>query len=201
MTVKIVMTLMSDAIFGNGISETGGADISVLVDEYGFPYYKGGTFKGVFRETLEEYLDWTIEEPDEQQKKREIQATLERLLGKPGNEIDGQQEKLIFSDFRISEKVRQAVLDELQDAPAELVTDCMTHLRTFTRLTPEGVAEPGSLRVARCVNQGLSFYATIGCSKTDEPLVKEVLPMLKWVGTLRNRGFGKVKISVLEGEG
>ena len=50
--MKIKMELISDAIFGNGASIPGGEDIAVLSDEYGFPYYKGGTFKGVFREEL-----------------------------------------------------------------------------------------------------------------------------------------------------
>ena len=50
--MKIKMELLSDAIFGNGMSVPGGEDISVLRDMYGFPYYKGSTFKGVFREEI-----------------------------------------------------------------------------------------------------------------------------------------------------
>lgn len=56
--MKIKMELLSDAIFGNGMSVPGGEDISVLRDMYGFPYYKGSTFKGVFREELYRYLEW-----------------------------------------------------------------------------------------------------------------------------------------------
>ncbi|MEI3101172.1 MAG: hypothetical protein V8T45_04975 [Oscillospiraceae bacterium] len=48
--MKIKMELKSDTVFGNGSSIPGGEDISVLNDSYGFPYYKGGTFKGVFQE-------------------------------------------------------------------------------------------------------------------------------------------------------
>ena len=48
--MKIRMELLSDAIFGNGMSIPGGEDISVLKDAQGFPYFKGSTFKGVFRE-------------------------------------------------------------------------------------------------------------------------------------------------------
>ena len=54
--MKIKMTLLSDVVFGNGMSIPGQEDISVLVDGKGFPFYKGGTFKGVFREELERYL-------------------------------------------------------------------------------------------------------------------------------------------------
>ena len=52
--MKIKMELLSDAIFGNGMSVPGGEDISVLRDMYGFPYYKGSTFKGVFEKN---YID------------------------------------------------------------------------------------------------------------------------------------------------
>lgn len=192
--MKIKMTLLSDTIFGSGISEPGGADISVLTDESGFPYYKAGTFKGVFREALEQYLDWTIEGEEKDVK---IQAVLSRLLGTPGaDEI--REDKLVFSDFCISEKVKSLVLEELGKLPPEVVTGCLTHRRTFTSITEDGVAAVGTLRSARCVNRGLSFYSTIQCSERDERLIRDVLPMIKWIGTMRNRGFGKVSISVIE---
>lgn len=57
--MKIQMKLLSDTIFGNGRSLPGEEDISVLSDENGFPYYKGGTFKGIFREELSQYLALT----------------------------------------------------------------------------------------------------------------------------------------------
>ena len=39
--------------------------MSVLVDDYGFPYYKGGTLKGIFREELGRYLELTGSEESE----------------------------------------------------------------------------------------------------------------------------------------
>ena len=58
--MKIVMRLLSDTIFGNGESIPGAEDMSVLVDDYGFPYYKGGTLKGIFREELGRYLGYLV---------------------------------------------------------------------------------------------------------------------------------------------
>ena len=54
----IQIRLLSDAIFGNGQSIPGGEDISILCDDKGFPYYKGSTFKGIFREELIRLLEW-----------------------------------------------------------------------------------------------------------------------------------------------
>lgn len=190
--MKIKMELISDAIFGNGASIPGGEDIAVLSDEYGFPYYKGGTFKGVFREELNRYLNWTG------LSKEEIENKVTELLGKSGDDSAVEEHKLVFSDFCISDAVKECVIEETgQDNPQEIL-DSLTHLRTFISISEDGMVEKGSLRMARCVNRGLCFYSNISCRQEDGELVKEVLSLIKWIGTMRNRGFGKVKISVAE---
>ena len=74
--MRIRMVTESDVIFGSGMADAGLVDTEVQVDEEGFPYYKGGTFKGVFREALELYLSWT----------GGAKSTAERILGKPGSD-------------------------------------------------------------------------------------------------------------------
>ncbi len=202
MKKKIKMKLLSDAVFGNGVSVPGGEDISILCDQYGFPYYKGSTFKGVFREELTRYLGWTMPSQKEAEKK------LSQLLGKSGDFTHDNEHKVIFSDFMLSSTAREQIRDEIEadgivlsDGSAgcsSLITDSLSHLRTFTRLDENGMAQEGSLRSCRCVNQGLSFYSEMSCSQEDLPLIKDVLSLVKWVGTMRNRGFGKVLISVDE---
>ena len=183
--MKIRMTLLSDTIFGNGVSVPGAEDISILCDEQGFPYYKGGTFKGIFREELERYLELNGEDLSQSIVK------VRSLLGEAGDHDDSG--KLVFSDFRISPKVREAVLSETTD-PA-VITDLMTHLRTFTAIDENGAVKTGSLRIARCANKGLSFYGEIACPEGEKELVKQVLEMIKWIGSMRNRGFGKISLS------
>ena len=184
--MKIKMHLLSDVIFGHGVSVPGGEDLSVVRDGNGFPYYKGGTFKGIFREELERYLRWTMTG------EAAIHARLEELLGSSGNDREAE-DKFVFSDFTLSEYVKEKVLAELGD-DREAVLDAFTNLRTFTSIDGDGIVSEGSLRSARCVNQGLYFYSEISCRREDEPLVKEVISLVKWLGSMRNRGFGKVKI-------
>lgn len=195
MKIKVKMKLLSDAIFGNGMSIPGEEDISVLTDSRGFPYYKGGTFKGVFREELIRYLDWTMTEKESAGNSPEQEA--DRLLGCPGDDEVNNDHKIVFSDFELSSAVRSAVLDELGDNP-DAILDTLSELRTFTTISEEGVAEKGSLRIARCVHKGLIFYSTLECCDEDKDLVVNVLDFIKWIGSMRNRGFGKVKISVEE---
>lgn len=189
--MKIRMELLTDVIFGNGLSIPGAEDISVLCDEYGFPYYKGGTFKGVFREELNRYLEWTG---------RDREHLLEILLGRSGDTALENGRKLIFSDFQLSDKAKEQVLKEIGENK-EKVLECVTHLRTFTSIEDDGVVKEGSLRNCRCVNKGLFFYSEVQCAAEDEEMVREVLAMVKWIGSMRNRGFGKVRIEMTGQEG
>ncbi len=181
------MTLESDAIFGNGMSLPGKEDISVLHDDQGFPYYKGSAFKGIFREELQNLIAWTKEES----------ADLQCLLASLG--IAGDDEisnKLRFHDFQISPRVKASVdIDNPQE-----ILEAITYLRTFTALNEGGTAKAGTLRIARCIYAGVSFYGAIECDEEDRNGVEEVLPLIKWVGTMRNRGFGRVRITIVEKE-
>ncbi len=188
--MKIKMFLLSDVIFGSGASVPGGEDISVLRDGSGFPYFKGGTFKGIFREELERYLRWTMSD------EKAVAGRLEELLGSGGNDRESGA-RLGFSDFTLSAYVRGKVLEET-GGEREAVLDAFTSLRTFTSIDEDGTVSKGTLRSARCVNRGLCFYSEISCRGEEEELVKEVLSLIKWVGSMRNRGFGKVKIEAVE---
>lgn len=188
MKIRIKMELLSDVIFGNGLSIPGAEDISVLCDEHGFPYYKGGTFKGIFREELNRFLEWTAEGED---------RIVEKMLGKSGDTDLLNGRKLVFSDFQLSDAVKQRVLEEIGEEK-ETVLDSMTHIRAFTGIEESGVVKEGSLRNCRCVNKGLYFYSEVQCAPEDEELVTEVLSLVKWIGSMRNRGFGKVRITAAE---
>ncbi len=193
--MKIWMELKSDTIFGNGMSIPGDADIAVLCDEHGFPYYKGGTFKGVFREELTRYLFWNGKE------KSEIEKTLTSLLGEEGADITDAG-KMVFSDMVIPEEVKKAVLAETGD-DAETVTEAFTSVRMFTKVDSDGMTENGTLRMARCVNKGICFSSEIILPPMDKGLVvlvREAIESVKWIGTMRNRGFGRVCIRIEQEE-
>ena len=191
MVMKVKMKLISDVVFGNGISIPGGEDISILCDVYGFPYYKGSTFKGVFKEEMIRYLGWTGL-PD-----AEIDEKVNLLLGKSGDKKKEDHHKLTFSDFTLSDTVRARMLEEIGRDKPEIVTGSLSHLRTFTKLDEQGMAEKGSLRIGRCVNKNLIFYSEINCDNEDREMIQNVLKYIKWVGSMRNRGFGKVQVSVI----
>ena len=196
MIVKI--KLLSDGIFGSGRSIPGGEDIGILTDEYGFPYISGTNVKGNLRETMSNLLSW----------KNESDGKVEELFGMANRESleDENRQKIYVSDFMLPLSVRKAVCEELEidtvkkrNARREQVTDLFTELRTFTRLE-DGVSAKGSLRDARCVVQNMVFLGEIQCPKDREKIVKESLAHLKWLGSMRTRGFGAVEVTVEEVE-
>ena len=196
MIVKI--KLLSDGIFGSGRSIPGGEDIGILTDEYGFPYISGTNVKGNLRETMSNLLSW----------KNESDGKVEELFGMANRESleDENRQKIYVSDFMLPLSVRKAVCEELEidtvkkrNARREQVTDLFTELRTFTRLE-DGVSAQGTLRDARCVVQNMVFLGEIQCPKDREEIVKESLAHLKWLGSMRTRGFGAVEVTVEEVE-
>ena len=85
---------------------------------------------------------------------------------------------------------------ELGDADA--VTVALTDLRTFTQLDEDGSVKEGSLRTARCVIRGLYFEGQLSCAEEDAALLEEALTSIRWIGTMRNRGFGEVQFTYQE---
>ena len=72
-------------------------------------------------------------------------------------------------------------------------------MRVFTKIGDDGIAADGSLRTARCVNKNIVFNSEILCRPEDEDIVADVLGLIKSVGSMRNRGFGMVRISGVNG--
>lgn len=188
MKLSIHIHLLSDAVFGNGMSMPGGEDICILTDDKGFPYMKGSTWKGIFREELINYLDWTGCDPDN------IDLRVRKLLGESGSDKQ-ETGKVSFSDLTLDGRVIAAVCDE--GATKQEIIEMFSYVRNYTRLE-NGLAKQGSLRSGRCIKRDLDFYAVCSCAEEDAELVRNVLKTVKWIGSMRNRGFGKVSVEVEE---
>ena len=170
-TLRVTMELLSDAIFGSGFSVPGGEDIAVCTDGDGLPYLKGSTFKGLLRESLENWLCWTGGTAE----------TLNALMGESGRNGTDDGRRIHLT----------ALTAELRDPEA-----CFSE-RAFTALE-NGTAKAGTLRLARCVRSGLRFTGRLECRAEDRELIEAGVKGIKWAGTMRSRGFGRVKCSCLE---
>ncbi len=170
--LNVRIELLSDTIFGVGFSIPGAEDISIRTDNEGHPYLMGATFKGLLRESLEDLLVWSGGDSE----------TLNDLLGQDEWWGSINPKRLRLSDFRLSENDMKQPVENL------------TVMRTFTQID-NGVTKEGSLRTARCIQRGLIFTGEIHCLRGDSELISKALRGIKWLGTMRSRGFGHVKIT------
>ena len=171
-TLHVQMDLLSDTIFGAGFSVPGGEDIAVCKDSSGYPYLRGSTLKGLLRENLENWIVWT----------GGSETDVDELMGVSGWAGLADSRRIQLSEF------------QLQFPPAS-PEECY-ETRTFTALTDSGTVESGTLRMASCIRKGLTFVGEVHCACEDETLVKNALASIKWAGTMRNRGFGRVRFTV-----
>ena len=175
MQLLVHMQLESDTIFGNGMSMPGGEDICIQTDLQGFPFLKGSTLKGIFREELINLLSW-MKMPEE-----EAIDMVRNLMGESGAD-DTSSRKLVFSDLTMHPDVIERIEREEGITSQEIIE------------LEDGIAKGESLRTARCIKKGLNFYGTCTCAKDDVEIVQEVLRLIKWAGSMRSRGFGKVRV-------
>ncbi len=168
---NVTITLLSDAILGSGESVPGAEDIALQCNEQGFPYINGTTFKGLLRESMENLLVWTQRDPQ----------ILDSILGKPQRGWFDDRRRVTLSHF------------EMVDPPQDS-SQCISR-RTFTQLE-NGIIKKGTLRVAACVPAGWRFAGVLECNCSDEQLVKDALKGIRYLGTMRNRGFGHVCITM-----
>lgn len=169
--LQITMTLKSDTIFGSGFSIPGGEDLSVLTDGKGQPYLRASTFRGLLRESLQDLLVWTHQDA--------------RLL----REILGESDWHGFSD---GDETRHVRVTDLTMKENTYSSDRWTYLRTFTKMD-DGLVADGSLRVVRCIRKGLEFSGELICAEQDRKLIEQALSGIRFVGSMRHRGFGQVR--------
>lgn len=194
--------LLSAATFGRGEGLAGLVDQEIEHDEYGLPYLRGRTLRGLLAEEMESIL---FALPDQAAK---WQTSRDRLLG-----VEGQMHQeagiLHIGDAYISENLRRLIAISIQKDKSNIITKedvlaSVTAIRRQTAMTHLGAPESASLRALRVVLRGISFASQFEFCKNPTSLDLALLAatVLAWrrAGTGRNRGRGRLK-AYLENEG
>ena len=171
--MELRMELLSDAIFSSGNSIPGGEDIALRVDAQGRPFFFGGTFKGLLRQSVNDLLCWTGWD-DEAQRDEFLGA----LFGLEGANDEDFRRRVIFGDLHLQQDSRESY----------------SSLRSFTKLC-DGVVETGTLRIASCLHRGSVFTGILFCHPDDAAILADAIRAIQWVGLSRNRGFGHVRMT------
>lgn len=158
---------------GSGLAAGADVDALVIKDQDELPFVPGRTIKGLLRDAATE-LGYAEER-------------INKVFGKAGDR-DNQIGCAFFSNAVLSDfEAREIIKGQLA-----------SHLyQTFasTAIDGNGIAEDNSLRRFETVVP-CTLYGTINdIDSNDEKMIKEAMRFIKRMGTGRNRGYGRCKIS------
>ena len=188
--MKIKINTLSPLLSASGES-TALIDADVKYDKNGFPFIQAKTFKGLLRESAIEVCEILCDPASG--------ANIESvnlLFGEAGKENSGS---LSFNNLVIENY--KSIIEELTNhrnfLDPEFTKNYLTESRQQTTMEG-GIAKPKSLRSYRLIKQGTQFETTIeNVPYAHEGFILNALLNLRYLGTRRNRGFGKIAITVL----
>lgn len=182
------LTLKSEATFGRGEGVAGLVDEEVEHDQYGLPFLRGRTLKGLLVEECANLLPFLPP-------KTNWAGCANRLFGETSS--DFQQDGLVyFGDARLPAKLHQAVRYQYQQKKLTRtdVLESLTDIRRQTAMDVTGRPETGSLRSLRVILRETPFEAKLQfsqeLSQVDLALLSACVLAFRRAGTGRNRGQG-----------
>lgn len=202
LTASLQVTLVSPTCFASGSGGlAGGIDTEVEYDtKTGLPFVRGRSIKGLLIEEVALVL--RALEPDGEGPLHDAAA---RLFGEPGRDANAN---LRIGDGTLPSDVVAIATDRCEKKrwhPTD-VRDALTCARSQTRVDGEsGAPETGSLRTTRLLIDGLTFSLPLSFREPPSPLERALLACaaasVRRAGLHRHRGWGKVRVRVLNDEG
>ncbi|GAA0741518.1 RAMP superfamily CRISPR-associated protein [Clostridium oceanicum] len=198
----ITIELLSETIFGNGQSKNGIVNTDVLLDEEGFPYYLGKSFKGCLKKSMN-----TILKPFYRSSECDFNGIVTKLFGSAkGINVNEQNEGILkFTNFYLDKQIVD-IFNEYNLKEGEnkdLILSSLTDIRFGIKMGDNGVSESKSLRASRVLKKGLIFNGTILCSRKLEDIELKILQngvkSLKNLGINKSRGKGLVQVQIGDG--
>ena len=181
MDIKYKIEFFSNWHCGSGLAAGADVDALVVKDAEGLPYVPGKTIKGLLREAAEE-LNGTS-------------SLLNKIFG-----LSGEAKLSDSETSRVGESFFSNAI--LPEGSAIIASNLIPHLyQTFasTSIDEEsGIAKDNTLRrietvIPCCLEGEIRNIPEIGTA-----LLEEAMQFIKRMGTGRNRGYGRCKISVIK---
>ena len=174
-TVKYEIEFFSNWHCGSGLAAGADVDALVIKDSNGLPYVPGRTLKGLLRDAAANLsLD---------------NDTVSTIFGVSGDEVGHKTGCSFFGNATLPSTQYQYIVEQ----------GLAPHLyQTFasTRIDENGIAKDNTLRkietVVPCKLEGEILNVPDGAEQT----LKDAMCFIKRMGTGRNRGYGRCKISI-----
>lgn len=208
--LKLEITLLSDATFGRGDGVAGLIDAEVEHDEYGLPYLRGRTLRGLLVEECANIFYALTWHPTLAQ----LEATASQMFGSAGSTA-AEMGVLKVGSATLPENFRLAVAHEVitrrrdrsKGLDADEVLEAMTAIRRQTAVSATtGAPLKNSLRSMRVVLRETVFTAPLRLNdgidlQTACSLLAACTLGLRRGGTGRNRGRGQLSCNLLNTQG
>ncbi len=167
-------------------------DNDIVFHTTGFPYIPARRIKGLLRESLIEVF--------EIQDNPNSESIIEKLFGNEGNTyVKGGCLSIGNAYLNDWEKILMEIDLFSSIVDKEVVKEVFTSELSQTTINEDGIAQDKSLRNYRVLNPNYTFSAAISSSlfleEMEVALIKLACKNLRYMGTRRNRGFGKVKVT------
>jgi CRISPR/Cas system CSM-associated protein Csm3 (group 7 of RAMP superfamily) len=181
MDIKYIIEFFSNWHCGSGLAAGADVDALVVKDADGLPYVPGKTVKGLLREAAEE-LNGTS-------------SLLNKIFGLSGEAVLSESNTTRVGESFFSNAT-------LPEGSAVIASKLTPHLyQTFASTSIDeksGIAKDNTLRrietVVPCSLEGEIRNIPEG----GTTMIEEAMLFIKRMGTGRNRGYGRCKISVIK---
>lgn len=205
MEMAIRLQLKSDATFGRGDGVAGLIDAEIEHDEYGLPYLRGRTLKGLLVEECANVLyALRASQPTNIVELYELAAG--EMFGRAGStsEDDGL---LHVGAAMLPETFRRAIRRDVDKGvvrPKD-VLEALTTIRRQTAIDEEtGAPRKTSLRSMRVLVREVVLTSRLKFAETETPEMKALLAAcvhaLHRAGTGRNRGRGRIEATLCDAD-
>lgn len=174
-TIKYEIEFFSNWHCGAGLAAGADVDALVIKDKNGLPYIPGRTIKGLLREAADILND------DKQ--------TINMVFGVSGNDENHTVGASFFSNAVLFETERRYMQEHhLQDYLFETFAS--------TKIDENGIAQDHSLRKIQTVVPCKLEGEILNVPDSTVPMIDEAMRYIKRLGTGRNRGYGRCKITI-----
>ncbi len=174
-TIKYEIEFFSNWHCGSGLAAGADVDALVIKDEDGLPYVPGRTLKGLLREAA------TCLGDDKE--------AINQLFGVSGDEKKHETGISFFGNAVLSAAERVYITEQ----------KLQSHLfQSFasTKIGEDGIAEDHSLRKIETVVPCKLEGEILNVPDHAEGILEEAMHFIKRMGTGRNRGYGRCKITI-----
>jgi hypothetical protein len=203
--MEIHLKLTSDATFGRGDGVAGLIDSEVEHDEYGLPYLRGRTLKGLLVEECANIL-YALQGSAALNR---FESAAQFLFGKAGSTLSDDALMQVGAAL-FPKELCQAVKADIRANPPRLTPDevleSLTAIRRQTAVSDEtGAPEKNSLRSLRVILRETAFIARLDFDQNPsddaQALLAACVMSLRRAGTGRNRGRGRLESSLCDAQG